>query len=89
MNAVVKLTGYEKTTELLATVVTVPGNLVSFARTVAGVPETDPNVLAMYPLTAQQAETIAAKADLALDPGRFDYCLEAIAEDARSRVRQV
>jgi hypothetical protein len=89
MNAVVKLAGYEKTTELLATVVTVPGNLVPFARTVAGVPDTDPDVLAMYPLTARQAETIAAKADLALDPSRFDYCLEAIAEDARSRVRKV
>ncbi|MEA2736909.1 MAG: hypothetical protein QOH05_216 [Acetobacteraceae bacterium] len=89
MNAVVKLTGYEKTTELLATIVTVPPRLVPFARAVAGVPETDPGVLAMYPLTIDQAAAIAAEADLALDPDRFDYCLEAIAEDERSRFQKV
>jgi len=89
MNAVVKLTGYEKATELLTTIATVPPGLVPFARTVAGVPETDPGVAAMYPLTVPQARAIAAKADLALDPDQFDYCLEAIAEDERSQARQV
>jgi hypothetical protein len=88
MNAVVKLTGYEKATELLATMATVPAELVPFARTVACVPETDPGVAAMYPLTVRQAEAIAAKADLALDPDRFDYCLEAIAEDERSQIQK-
>jgi hypothetical protein len=89
MNAVVKLTGYEKATELLTMVLTVPPGLVPFARTVAGVPETDLGVAGMYPLTVRQAEAIAAKADLALDPDRFDYCLEAIAEDERSQARKV
>jgi hypothetical protein len=28
------------------------------------------------------------KADLALDPDRFDYCLEAIAEDERSQIQK-
>jgi hypothetical protein len=42
-------------------------------------------MLAMYPLTALQAEATAAKADLALEPERFDHCLEAIAEPGRSR----
>jgi hypothetical protein len=88
MNAVVKLTGYEKATELLKTVMTVPSALVPFARTVAGVPETDPGVAAMYPLTVPQAEAIAAEADLALDPERFDYCLEAIAEGGRSEAQK-
>nr|WP_294503487.1 hypothetical protein [uncultured Rhodopila sp.] len=88
MNAVVKLTGYAKTTEVLETVVTVPAALIPFARTVAGVPASDPDVLAMYPLTAPQAEAIATKADLALEPDRFDYCLEAIAEPGRSRASQ-
>jgi hypothetical protein len=85
MNAVVKLTGYAKSTELLETVVTVPATLIPFAHSVAGVPASDPDVLAMYPLTIPQAEAIAAKADLAPEPGRFDYCLEAIAEPAHSR----
>jgi hypothetical protein len=79
MNASVKLAGSEKTTEWLATAVTVPSVLVPFARTIAGVPETDPDVLAMYPLTLEQAMAIAAKGKLPLDPDRFDYCLEAIA----------
>nr|WP_294553989.1 hypothetical protein [uncultured Rhodopila sp.] len=85
MNAVGKLTGYAKTTELLETVVTVPATLIPFARTVAGVPASDPHVLKMYPLTAPQAEAIAAKAELAVEPDRFGYCLEAIAEPERSR----
>jgi hypothetical protein len=89
MNAVVKLTGYAKATERLETIVTVPKDLVPFARTVAGVPETDPEVLAMYPLTVPQAEAIATEAALALDPDRFDYCLEAIAEDDHSRIRKI
>jgi hypothetical protein len=89
MNAVVKLTGYAKDTELLETIVTVPEGLVPFARTVAGVPETDPYVLAMYPLTASQADAIATEAKLALDPGRFDYCLEVVAEDDNSQARKV
>lgn len=89
MNAVVKLTGYEKTSELLTTVMTVPPAIIPFARSVAGVPEADPGVLAMYPLTIGQAEAIAQKADLALEPDRFDYCLEAISEDERSKAKIV
>ena len=85
MNAAVKLTGYAKTTELLETVVTIPATLIPFARTVAGIPASDPCVLAMYPLTAPRAEVIAAKAELAVEPDRFDYCLEAIAGPERSR----
>lgn len=85
MNAAVKLTGYAKTTELLETIMTVPAALIPFARTIAGVPASDPDVLAMYPLTVPQAEAIAARADLALETERFDYCLEAVAEPERSR----
>jgi hypothetical protein len=89
MNAVVKLTGYEKATELLKTIMTVPSSLVPFARIIAGVPETDPGVAGMYPLTVPQAKAIAAEADLPLDPERFDYCLEAIADGGRSRIRKI
>jgi hypothetical protein len=89
MNAAVKLTGYDKRTEWLGTAVIVPAGLVEFARTVAGVPESDPNVLAMYPLTVEQATAIAAKGDLPLDLDRFDYCLEAIAKDQTSMVPKV
>ena len=87
MNAVVKLTGYEKTTERLTTVLTVPPDVVPFAQTVAGLPKTDLGVAGMYRLTVPQAEAIAAKADLALDSDRFDYCLEAIAEDEKPHAR--
>ncbi len=86
MNAVVKLTEYQKATELLETVLTVPPRMVAYARRVAGVPDSDPRVLAVYPLSVPQAEAIAAKADLSLDFERFDYCLEAIAEGERSQL---
>lgn len=89
MNAVVKLTGYEKATELLTTIVTVPPGLVPIARTVAGVPKSDPGVAGMYPLTVPQAEAIAAESGLALDPDRFEYCLEAIADGVHSRTSTV
>jgi hypothetical protein len=39
-------------------------------------------------LTAPQAEAIAAKAELAVEPDRLDYCLEAIAEPEGSRASQ-
>jgi hypothetical protein len=89
MNAVVKLTGYAKAPERLETIVTVPESLVPFARAVAGVPETGPRVLAMYPLTISHAAAIATEAKLALDPDRFDYCLEAVAEDDHFKAAEV
>jgi hypothetical protein len=89
MNAVVKLTGYEKTTEWLGTAMSVPLGLVEYARAVAGVPETDPNVLAMYPLTVEQAAAIAAKSGFPLETDRFNYCLEAIAENRPSIAQKV
>jgi len=81
MNAVLKLTGYDKASEFLTTIVTVPVDLVPFAREVAGAPDDDPGVAGLYPLSVPLAEAIAAEAGLALDPDRF----EAIAEDEWSR----
>jgi hypothetical protein len=89
MNAVVKLTGYDKATEWLETALSLPEGVVGFARTVAGVPDTDPAVLAVCPLTPAQAQEIAARADVELETDRFDYCLEAIAEDGVSRAHTV
>ena len=86
MNADVKLTGYDKHSEFLSVALTVPPHLIDAARHIAGVPGTDPDVLGVYPLTAQQAAEIADKAALPLDPSAFDYCLEAIARDDRPKV---
>ena len=83
MNAAVKLTGYDKSTEFLSVALDLPNDVVDFARRVAGVPATDPNVLGVYPLSPQQAAQIAGKAALPLDVAEYDYCLEAIAQDDR------
>jgi hypothetical protein len=86
MNADVKLTGYDKQSDFLSVAFTVPTDVIDAARHIAGVPETDPDVLGVYPLTAQQAAEIADKAALPLDLSAFDYCLEAIAWDERPKV---
>jgi hypothetical protein len=83
MNADVKLTGYDKRTEFLSVALCLPDDVVNFARQVAGVPATDPDVLGVYPLSPQQAAQIAGRAGLPLDVAEYDYCLEAIARDDR------
>jgi hypothetical protein len=81
MNAEVNLTGYDKRTEFLSVAHGLPQDLVDFARGIAGVPESDPDVLGVYPLSQQQAAEIAQRAGLPLDLTEYDYCLEAIAKD--------
>lgn len=83
MNADVKLTGYDKRTEFLSVAIDLPYEVLDFARRVAEVPVTDPDILGVYPLSPQQAAQIAGKARLSLDPTEYDYCLEAIARDER------
>jgi hypothetical protein len=81
MTAEVKLTAYDKQTELLTTAFALPQRVVGYARRVAGVPETDPSLLGVYPLTQEQADLIARRASLSLDLGKFDFCLESFAPD--------
>jgi hypothetical protein len=83
MNADVILAGYDKRTEFLSMAIDLPIDVVDFARRVAKVPVSDPDVLGVYPLRAQQAAQIAGEAKLSLDPTEYDYCLEAIARDER------
>lgn len=83
MNADVVLSGYDRKTEVLGTLAVVPARLVGSAREIAGVPATDPGILGVYPLTSAQAERIARFAGAELDLDRYEYCLEAIARDAR------
>jgi hypothetical protein len=85
MTAEVKLTAYDKQTELLAAELAVPRKWIGYARRVAGVPSTDPLLLGVYPLTPDQAAQIARKAALKLDPTEYDFCLEAFAPDRQSR----
>jgi hypothetical protein len=85
MTAEVKLTAYDKQTELLTAEFAVPRQWIAFARDVAGVPETDPRLLGVYPLTPEQVAQIAQKASLSLDPARYDFCLESFAPARKSR----
>lgn len=85
MTAEVKLTAYDKQTELLAAVFAVPRHSIGYARRVAGVPDTDPRLLGVYPLTPEQVTQIAQKVSLSLDPARYDFCLESFAPARKSR----
>ena len=89
MNAVVKLKGYEKVSEFLTTIATVPVALVPFARTMAGVPEDDPGLAGLYPLAVPRAEAITAEGGSARHSDWFEYCLTAIVEDERFRASAV
>ena len=81
MSADIVLTGYDRKTEILATIAVVPPRLIGSARHIAAVPATDPNVLGVYPLDATQAVALGRLAHSALDLDRYEYCLEAIARD--------
>jgi hypothetical protein len=88
MNADLTLTANDKESEYLCKVLVLPPGLLGYARDVAGVPGTDPDVLGVYPLTEQQAAAIANRAELPLDLAGFDYCLETIARDERPQVHR-
>jgi hypothetical protein len=88
MNADLTLTAYDKQTEYLCKVFVLPTDLLGYARDIASVPGTDPDILGVYPLTEQQAEAIAKKADVPLEIGEYDYCLETIARDERPQVHR-
>jgi hypothetical protein len=74
----VKLTAYDKETEKLVAAAALPAGVVAEARRIAKVPATDPELQGVYPLTGAQVAAIAGKAGIRLDPGKFDYCLEAV-----------
>ena len=84
MTAEVKLTACDKQTELLSAEFAVPQQWVAFARRVAGVPNTDPRLLGVDPLTSEQVAQIAQTASLSLDPAKYDYCLESLATARKS-----
>ena len=88
MNADLTLTAYDKQTEYLSKVFVLLPDLLSYARDIASVPRTDPDILGVYPLTEQQAEAIAKKAGLPLETGEYDDCLETIARDERPQVHR-
>lgn len=85
MMAEVKLTAYDKQTELLTTAFALPPRVGAYARRVAGVPQGDPSLLGVYPLTPEQADLIARKASLSLDSSKFYFCLESFAPDRKAR----
>ena len=86
MNADIVLSGYDRDTEFLVTLDIVPAYRLAAVSRIAAVPSSDPDLLGVYPLTDAQAERIAVLAGADLDLERYEYCLEAIARDARSPV---
>jgi hypothetical protein len=84
MSPEVKLTAYDKQTELLTAEFAVPRRWIAYARRVVVVPDTDPHLLGVYPLTAEQVAQIARKASLSLDPAKYDFCPESFAPERKA-----
>jgi hypothetical protein len=80
-----KLTAYDKQTERLTAGFAQPRPWIAYGRGVAGVPDTDPRLLGVYPLTPEQVVQIAQKATLSLEPAKHDFCLESFAPARKSR----
>ncbi|MDR3537665.1 MAG: hypothetical protein P4L71_14300 [Acetobacteraceae bacterium] len=81
----VKLTAYDKRTDRMIAAALVPQGVIAEARRIAKVPATDPELSGAYPLTVDQVTQIAGKAGFTLDPGRYDYCLEAFLPKVEAR----
>jgi hypothetical protein len=77
MSLEVKIVGFDKASEALATEVDLPVDAFQRAKAIAKVPETDPDLLGSYPLDESQVRRIAELAHLPIDPGAYAYFLEA------------
>jgi len=76
-----KIVGFDKISERLAFEAGLPGRVLETVKAIACVPESDPDLVGSYPLDGRQVASIAAAAQVSLDPGRFDYFLEADEEE--------
>lgn len=71
-----RLVGYDRATERVVEEYAVPDGVLPSARSVAHVPEGDPEAAMCYPLSAGAARDLAGFINAGVDPERNDYFLE-------------
>jgi hypothetical protein len=78
VRAVHRLTGYDRTTELLSAEHEIPAEHLARAKKIAGVGSDDPDAIGSYPL--DQAERLAHLLGMKIDLDSCDFFLEPFAE---------
>jgi hypothetical protein len=78
--AIHRLTGYDRTTELLSTEHQVPIEHLARVKKIAGVGSDDPDAIGSYPLDREQAERISHLLGAEVDLDSCDFFLEPFAE---------
>ena len=75
MALVYKLVGFDRDTKSLALSYDIPGSKVGKAKTIAGIAE-NPDIIADWPLSRDQAGAIAQLIGARIDLGKYDWTLE-------------
>lgn len=75
-----QLVGYSRDTEMLAFEHPIPDTTLASLKDVVAIPQSDPEAVGAYPLSAEQVERFAQILGLSL-PGNFSYFLEPAYED--------
>jgi hypothetical protein len=78
--AIHRLTGYDRTTELLSVEHDIPAEHLARAKRLAGVALDDPDAIGSYPLDRKQARRIAHLLGTKIDLDSCDFFLEPFAE---------
>lgn len=74
-----RITGYDRATDAMVEQHELPPRLLPLAKNLARVASDDPDAVWSYPLTDPQVQLLATAMHVALDPGRNEYFLEALA----------
>jgi hypothetical protein len=79
MNAVHRITGYDKRSERLALEYAIPDERLSEVRELARVPREDADAAGSYPLDPEAASIVGLKIDKPLNVDAYDWFLEPFA----------
>ena len=80
MSVVHKITGYDRSTELMTFAHDIPSTLLVTAREIARVPSTDREAVGSYPLEPEQVQTIALRIGARVNVEAYDWFLEPFSE---------
>jgi hypothetical protein len=87
MKVVHRLVGYDRRTDRMKTSCNIPADVLAEAKRIAGVSSDDPDAAWSYPLSIQQARSIALLIQIEIDPNRLEFFLEPFADSAADGTR--
>ncbi len=77
MSVDVRIVGLDLMTEVVSTEISVPSEARLEVMRIAGVPETDPELMGSYPLGEHQLRLITDTTHIVIEPRKCSYFLEA------------